>query len=402
MGIIKKKLDFDLVLEGSRIANLDELRKHPSFALIELCSDGRLARWLRRHGAENKADLLEKITLSGDKQADLELICHTLGIDSTKILYEEVGNESEPLSPSEIETTSVKKIYDNASFFDKQALRKELFFAFDIIKFMISKDSTSTLYRNRDSKNFHIAKNVSKKINSKTSTVLYTNFTGGKIIISEGDKRLLFDDVSDLNVDIKKIPEMLIINSSGNVRIFNKASSSYFGAALVILAKNIFIETLDIDTNAILIADNIIISRHIKNQKYKTMSLDRNRIFYIFANNSYCSGVKDGDFKFEHVSEQDISSAIGPLKSHELINRRSPSVFSRADKFWEDPCNTPEKIMQDGASINKIYAQACLLGSSCDGLYASPEYAFEANQAAREAFNDWVDVCGVFSARFSE
>lgn len=83
MAIIKKKLNFDLVLEGHTIRSMEELREYPSTELLDLHSDGRLVRWLRRHGGDAEAEALQDFTIGDDKVEALAFICQKLGMDIT-------------------------------------------------------------------------------------------------------------------------------------------------------------------------------------------------------------------------------------------------------------------------------------------------------------------------------
>ena len=83
-----KLIKFDLLLNGAKVHNLEELRDNFTTEILELYASGLLSKWLTSRNLMTEADKLSAIPADHNDVDKLGALCETFGVDADRRVIE--------------------------------------------------------------------------------------------------------------------------------------------------------------------------------------------------------------------------------------------------------------------------------------------------------------------------
>ena len=134
-----KMIKFDLLLNGNKVKNLEELQDNFTFDTIAIARSGRLVKWLL---SRDENELADKVKVAEVQTEELELFKALASIfeieydeESLQEMYDEfLSIKEEPVlkddAKSEVEGTEIETAIDNTEIDDQQKVAEDLFVTF--------------------------------------------------------------------------------------------------------------------------------------------------------------------------------------------------------------------------------------------------------------------------------
>lgn len=383
MRIIKKNLDFKMVLDGEAVNSLEELRRHPSTELLPMLRDGRLGRWLRTHDGAEQAEKLDALALTEDAAVDLAAICAVLGmdvdIDDIRACMAEAGaKQTAPVAEGRAEPTAssmpVESLEDSISPEEAEDI---LLDARSMLKIIL--DSAE---KNKHHK-WRIVKE--KFTESKSDNICIARDMDRFVAKSLYKERIIFlENINHIDITNYK-NSILIIKNAKNVIM-----GCHHGGIGVVHAQNVYFngETWGAgNSNLIVFAENIFMGSKIycKSDSIDGIKYDDRFIVLVARNKLVHPFDHDGDeaINFD-MSSNDIEIEIRKQKHNFGIYRHASNMFYNHSET--NACDSKFFICahQGGSRYFGAYNKfpSCLAGRMYDTLL--------------KGYENWLASVGIF------